>query len=343
MSTEIQKNLRRAFVTSALGVLAFSVSSNPSHAAECPIRVDSDNQTVELTEDLYVSGDPATCITVVEADNIVIRLNGFSIIGNGGNIDDFGPPGGINLVDANNVVVEGPGTITNFARGIAVIGSKNVGINGVELIDNSRGIHLGRRGLGFNTAPNDVTITNTKINKSRNRDGSTDGGQGIVVFSYNNPEDPDEVTENIHIANVKIKNSERQGIAFGRSSQGAQEVGGRFLIENCSVKNNLVGISIAAGSDITVRDCEISDHDAEAIVVSGTPPGFATISRVKIRDSVLKNNGFGLHLGQNNIQDDVKLRSTCFENSLTHILNETTNPEVDIIQLDNEFDPVGGC
>lgn len=351
MTDRFADYLTKALGTLVLGILTFSVSSTSSdadgvvtiHPTECGLRVESvdpndpKDTIVKLMQDLEVSDAPDTCITVV-ADNVVIRLNEYSIIGLGGDIDETPSPGGINIVGASNVIIEGPGTITNFARGIAVIGSKNISIDGVELLDNSRGIHIGRLFTGLASA--DVTISNVKIDKSRNRDTSTRGGQGIGVFALNNPQNSNEFTENIHIVDVEIENSEHEGIEFGRSSASIGPAGRGFLVENCVIKDGGVGISIAAGADFTVRDCAISGHAGEAIVVGLTVPDFP-ISGVKIRDSVFTDNDYGVRLLPYNIQDDVKLRSTCFENNPAgHIENDS---DLNIIELNNELDPPGGC
>jgi hypothetical protein len=237
---------------------------------------------------------------------------------------------------SSNILIEGPGTITNFARGIGVVGSKNVAITGVKIKDNSRGIHVSRRGLS-NPPPasNDVTISNTKIEESQNRDGSTSGGQGIGVFSFNDPVDPIEVTENIHIVSVEVEDSERTGILFSGFPDPAH-TGSRYLVEDCKVKKNGSGIAVLVGSDVTVRDCEITDNLSEAIIL-GTFPG-ASVSQVKIRDSYIADNGIGLNMGgTNNIQDDVKLRSTIFESNGRDCINNSS-PMVDIIELNNVFD-----
>lgn len=296
-----------------------------------PAPITSDNLTFVLTQDLFVVGGPANCIEVFGADNTIVRLNGYSINGTGGDAGGLGPTG-ITLSNSNNVLIEGPGAVNNFGRGIGVFGSKNVGIDGLELKDNSRGILVVRH-FQSRAAPNDVTITNTKIDQSPIRNNL--GGQGIIVFGPNPM--PDEVLQNIHLDNVKVENSGDVGIAFRRLSGGFEEAS-HILVERCKVRKNLRGIDILAGSDVTVRSCEITDNEEEAILVGGV---VGETSEVKIRDTLITNNGTGLRITSGgNVQDDVKLRRTCFAANDEDIVNDDA---VVIIALDNQFDPPGNC
>lgn len=331
------------FLALLVGLLALPFPAHAHHAVPCPGTVSG---TYELSHDLDLNlGGPSIGCVLVFADDVIIRLNGHSIHGIGGNIDGPGPrPGGILLIGANNVIVEGPGTITNFVWGVAVLGSKNVGIDGLEVNDNSRGIYI-TLSSGAGTISQDVTVTNTKVDNSQNRDGSFKGGQGILVAGFSN-ESP-EVLHNIHLDNVEVENSEEIGIEFMSFDNSAPSAA-RFLVERCKVKNNDRGIGLRRGSDITIRLCEVTDNDKEGIIVGGEtfngggPLG--TVEDVKIRDSVITNNRYGLRIKGDNVLNDVKLRGSCFKgNSVADIRNNEDIFPVEIIQLDNQFDPPGGC
>lgn len=92
---------------------------------------------------------------IVGDDNTTINLNGYSIQGPGENSNKVGIP----VPHANNVVINGPGAISNFQAGILITGSKNTEVNRVTFegnkiavfITNGSGTAIEQNFIGPNT------------------------------------------------------------------------------------------------------------------------------------------------------------------------------------------------
>ena len=89
---------------------------------------------VNLTANLNCSGDGL----IVGGPNTVINMNGFSIAGPGQDSSKVG----IMVPNVDNVVVNGPGSISNFQAGVLLTGATGFAINSVILSNNQIGTFM---------------------------------------------------------------------------------------------------------------------------------------------------------------------------------------------------------
>ena len=89
---------------------------------------------VNLTANLNCSGDGI----IVGGPNTVINMNGFSITGPGQDSSKVG----IMVPNVDNVVVNGPGSISNFQAGVLLTGANGFKINSVILSNNQIGTFM---------------------------------------------------------------------------------------------------------------------------------------------------------------------------------------------------------
>ena len=89
---------------------------------------------VNLTANLNCSGDGI----IVGGPNTVINMNGFSITGPGQDSSKVG----IMVPNVDNVVVNGPGSISNFQAGVLLTGATGFAINSVILSNNQIGTFM---------------------------------------------------------------------------------------------------------------------------------------------------------------------------------------------------------
>ena len=89
---------------------------------------------VNLTANLNCSGDGI----IVGGPNTVINMNGFSITGPGQDSSKVG----IMVPNVDNVVVNGPGSISNFQAGVLLTGANGFKINSAILSNNQIGTFM---------------------------------------------------------------------------------------------------------------------------------------------------------------------------------------------------------
>src|ERR687892_2210710 len=89
---------------------------------------------VNLTANLNCSGDGI----IINSPNTVINMNGFSITGPGQDSSKVG----IMVPNVDNVVVNGPGSLSNFQAGVLLTGATGFSINSVILSNNQIGTFM---------------------------------------------------------------------------------------------------------------------------------------------------------------------------------------------------------
>ena len=92
------------------------------------------SRVVNLTANLNCSGDGI----IVGGSNTVINMNGFSITGPGQDSSKVG----IMVSNVDNVVVNGPGTISNFQAAILLSGSNGFKLDSTILENNQIAIFM---------------------------------------------------------------------------------------------------------------------------------------------------------------------------------------------------------
>ena len=128
-----------------LPVAAVSVVSDPmwQHSSSLPHRQHQQTRAcgqvvsgvVNLTANLNCSGGDGI---IVGGPNTVINMNGFSITGPGQDSSKVG----IMVPNVDNVVVNGPGSLSNFQAGVLLTGANGFKISSVILSDNQIGTFM---------------------------------------------------------------------------------------------------------------------------------------------------------------------------------------------------------
>ncbi len=130
----------------AIGGLIFQPSYQMAHAQTVPptgpvttnpVCGEKVSGVVTLTSNLECNGDGI----IVGADNTVINLNGFSIKNTAGGTSNNKV--GIMVPMYDNVMINGPGTVSNFQAGVLATGASHLGVStGVILLGNEIGVFM---------------------------------------------------------------------------------------------------------------------------------------------------------------------------------------------------------
>lgn len=131
-----------AFSTLTIGMATPAAAQQQQLPGETPGASSSSNAAcgqvvsgvVNLTANLNCSGDGL----IVGGPNTVINMNGFSITGPGQDSSKVG----IMVPNVDNVVVNGPGSISNFQAGVLLTGATGFAINSVILSNNQIGTFM---------------------------------------------------------------------------------------------------------------------------------------------------------------------------------------------------------
>ena len=89
---------------------------------------------VNLTANLDCSGDGL----IIGGDNTVVYMNGYSITGPGPDSSKVG----IMVPNNDNVVINGPGSISNFQAGVLVTGANGMKMSSLILDSNQIGVFM---------------------------------------------------------------------------------------------------------------------------------------------------------------------------------------------------------
>lgn len=236
-----------ASVACLLAVFALSKNalSATQHISACGATIHTSGLVV-VDSDLTCSGD---AIDVV-VSNVTLKLQGHTLTGPGGN----GTPGGASgvlisstssSVALRNVVVLGPGTITNFNQGIAFLGVVGGGAVGITLnINPFAGLVMNGNGTVLSQS---LQISQNTL--TSNGQGLTANGLTASTIVGNNANqnviDLFFVTKSMILGNTSNNNSGGNGLQLG--GRGSLPSTGNTLEGNQTI-GNTVGINILAGA-----------------------------------------------------------------------------------------------
>ena len=232
--------------------------------------------TWTLTQNLTCTGDGID----VQAGNIVLTLNGFTITGPGANAGTNGiliaSSGGRNL---NKVTVLGPGAITNFENGIVFQGTNGGGAVDVAIVGNLMGILL----LSDTVAvvPSNLLISQNQLQSSVD---SISGPLATSTIIGNSCSSSDDCINLVAASGNKV---------FGNFCNGNRHAG----IE--------LGNGGAASVGNTVEGNETSDNRFYGIFLGPSSSGNHLISNVAFRNHFLDINEFNPRCGTDTFLDDV--------------------------------------
>jgi parallel beta-helix repeat protein len=221
-----------------------------------------------LTEDTTLQADVRNCPgdgLVIGADGIVVRLDGHTVDGT-----EAAGSAGIRLAGHDDVLIEGPGRITEFADGVLVADGLRNRVRNLTSTDNGFGIHLvdadasrligndARDNLGVGASPSGIRRAGILLEGS---DGNLvegnelfqdAGGPGAVLVGSSSNRVLDNVARNSDNPNIWLRESHRNVVAG-----------------NHSTGSNVVAIELIASDDNLVERNVASDNESEGITVTG--------------------------------------------------------------------------
>ena len=218
----------------------------PSSNAACGQVVSG---VVNLTANLNCSGDGI----IVGGPNTVINMNGFSITGPGQDSSKVG----IMVPNVDNVVVNGPGSISNFQAGVLLTGATGFAINSVILSNNQIGT--------FMTGAENAQVQQNIIQ-----------GNSIGVASHSSTGaaiDSNLMNGNL-LAGITFVNSQQSSIAMNNvvGSQNGVFLDGQSASNAVNANNileNIIDINNANGLPTNINTNQFTDNSCQTSNPSG--------------------------------------------------------------------------
>jgi parallel beta-helix repeat protein len=220
-----------------------------------------------LTEDTTLQADVRNCPgdgLVIGADGIVVRLNGHTVDGT-----EAAGSAGIRLAGHDDVLIEGPGRITEFADGVLVANGLRNRVRNLTSTGNGFGIHLvdadasrlvgndARDNLASGASRSGIRRAGILLEGSDgNLVGGNElfqdaGGPGAVLVGSSSNRVLDNVARNSDNPNIWLRASHRNVVAG-----------------NHSTGSNVVAIELRTSNDNLVERNVASDNESEGITVT---------------------------------------------------------------------------
>ena len=204
---------------------------------------------VNLTANLNCSGDGL----IVGGPNTVINMNGFSITGPGQDSSKVG----IMVPNVDNVVVNGPGSISNFQAGVLLTGATGFTINSVILSNNQIGT--------FMTGAENAQVQQNIIQ-----------GNSIGVASHSSTGsaiDSNLMNGNL-LAGITFVNTQQSHVGMNNvvGSQNGVFLDGQSLQNTISANNvleNVIDLNNANGLPTNINANQYTDNSCETSNPSG--------------------------------------------------------------------------
>ena len=204
---------------------------------------------VNLTANLNCSGDGI----IVGGPNTVINMNGFSITGPGQDSSKVG----IMVPNVDNVVVNGPGSISNFQAGVLLTGANGFKINSVILSNNQIGT--------FMTGAENAQVQQNIIQ-----------GNSIGVASHSSTGaamDSNLMNGNL-LAGITFVNTQQSGVGMNNivGSQNGVFLDGQSKQNTISANNvleNVIDLNNANGLPTNINANQFTDNSCETSNPSG--------------------------------------------------------------------------
>lgn len=199
--------------------------------------------TWTLTQNLTCTGDGID----VQAGNVILKLNGFTITGPGTNAGTGVLVASSDGTSLNKVTVLGPGTIRNFQNGIVFQGTNGGGAVDLGIVSNLMGILL----LVDTAAvvPSNLLISQNRLQSSMESISGSLATSTIVGNNCSNSEDCINlvgVSGNNILGNV-CSDNRHAGIEVGANTSGGLSTGNR-VEGNQTSNNRFYGIFLGPSS-----------------------------------------------------------------------------------------------
>lgn len=223
-----------------------AVAAASSSSAACGQVVSG---VVNLTANLNCSGDGI----IVGGPNTVINMNGFSITGPGQDSSKVG----IMVPNVDNVVVNGPGSISNFQAGVLLTGANGFKINSVILSNNQIGT--------FMTGAENAQVQQNIIQ-----------GNSIGVASHSSTGaamDSNLMNGNL-LAGITLVNTQQSSVGMNNivGSQNGVFLDGQSKQNTISANNvleNVIDLNNANGLPTNINANQFTDNSCETSNPSG--------------------------------------------------------------------------
>ena len=220
-----------------------------------------------LTTDTTLQADILNCGgdgLVIGADGIVVRLDGHTIDGTGA-----AGSAGIRLAGHDDVLIEGPGRITQFADGAHVANGLRNRVRNLTSTGNGFGIHL------VDAEANRLVGNDARDNRATGADPPVGIPWGGIVLerSDGNLVQDNELSQNAGGPGVALLQSSTNRV-LGNVPSGSdspnillRESHGNVVAGNGSTNSNVVAIELRASNDNLVEDNVAGDNESEGITV----------------------------------------------------------------------------
>ena len=204
---------------------------------------------VNLTANLNCSGDGI----IVGGPNTVINMNGFSITGPGQDSSKVG----IMVPNVDNVVVNGPGTISNFQAGVLLTGSNEFKLDSTILENNQIAVSM--------TGADNAEVQQNMIKNNH-----------LGIASHSNSES--KITSNlisgnqlagITFVNTKSSSMDRNNIHGSQDGVFLDEQSSDNTINANNVLQNAVDINNANGLPLNINSNQYAENNCGVSNPSG--------------------------------------------------------------------------
>jgi len=198
---------------------------------------------VELTSDLNCSGDGI----IISNTNTVVNLNGYSITGPGRDSSKVG----VMVSNVDNVVVNGPGSISNFQAGVLINGADEFKIDSTILENNQIAISM--------TGTDNTEILQNMIKNNH---------LGIASHSSSGSKITSNLMNDNQLAGITFVNTENSNVDMN-NIHGSQDgifvdaQSSQNMISANNVLRNAVDINNANGLPININLNQYAENNCE--------------------------------------------------------------------------------
>ena len=204
---------------------------------------------VNLTANLDCSGDGL----IIGGDNTVVNMNGYSITGPGPDSSKVG----IMVPNNDNVVINGPGSISNFQAGVLVTGANGMKMSSLILDSNQIGVFM-------------TGSENTEIQQNIVKENSL----GVATHSSSGAKLTSNLMSGNLLAGITFVNTQQSEVSMN-NIDGSQN--GAFLdaqrSSNSVVANNVlenvVDVNNANGLPPNINNNQFTDNNCQVSNPSG--------------------------------------------------------------------------
>jgi parallel beta-helix repeat protein len=204
---------------------------------------------VNLTANLDCSGDGL----IIGGDNTVVNMNGYSITGPGPDSSKVG----IMVPNNDNVVINGPGSISNFQAGVLVTGANGMKMSSLILDSNQIGVFM-------------TGSENTEIQQNIVKQNSL----GVATHSSSGAKLTSNLMSGNLLAGITFVNTQQSEVSMN-NIDGSQN--GAFLDAQSSansvvannVLENVVDVNNANGLPPNINNNQFTDNNCQVSNPSG--------------------------------------------------------------------------